>query len=1459
MDGLSRPGKTAPLFADDVRRYDPRHPPSTNFNLLADIPPIRPDFELVSPTSCAHQYILKSRQSFTPDGNEAMNTEYCVSAVCALCRLHLDLSVTYPTPWGHHGPFPHHLIYIPDAAHNTLKMDKNPFRKDRPARQEFHFQSTYSQYPLHVTVKYMEPLLTDEQVKVLTSVQRQEERTEAARQSNPDKFLGLEMPSVKKTIGILRKYIENIIQEDNRGKLINGHGKTFSMSFGPRGETVKDIFEFIGFKYIQVEEGEGDCYLQAPETSASSTAPLQDPLLIFLDNISSELFALQLSRPDTEQGLYAAELFEWASAHMNRLLGINIHVPRDLTWTWVNFDPMYGQSRDFRYFYDLGVIRTAPTEHIIEAYHRQIACDPDRQRRMYYMRCLCKIGETLAVNGDYRVSTALQEEYQKNKYTDDDLTQAFEVFGFQTFDDTTPSADAVITAYKQKLRSNPAALDSFRPFLQRIGDYKHSSAIMDIANMPFPTYEKALDFFNVDKNTQDDFIISMFTTKLLDNSSPESLSLAREALDVIAEERNSILLTEYLKTGEIRETEMDVNKALALLQSPPEADDSSIMAAYASCCIDNPERKAEFEKALDIISKDRGRDVRVSERDPDLQPQALITAPQPGKGNAEWPVGLYNIANTCYLNSLLQFYFTITPFREMILNYPEYLTDLDRESIKKKRVGMRYVMKEEVKRSQRWMKKMSELFNEMITSPYAALTPTKNLAALTLYRSSLDYANARRDSIASPKLPPAPAITSLGKIEGVPIAGPLGPPIEETEHGYDVKDDSQKETAEVADVMNDVARNSIDTEATVVPTEGQIDDPEASTEKLVPKPEATCADDDDVTMTEHAEVVENQDVSSSNVEERPASPTAVPQISTEQSSETQYAVEPPSRDPPDVPEKDEDAEIPLEYGAQQDVTEVISNFMFQAQCAIKPEGFAPDGEQEDLVKSLFYGKTKTFIHTPKGVRSQEELFNDIKVNVASGPQSIYNALDYAHDFQTVSLEDGEVEQYATLSRIPPILQIQVQRVQYDLEKQQAFKSNNHLELKETIYMDRYKDSEDNKIIERRRKVKEWKSKIEALDARRKQLIEFSQGASVLDTLNAAKEKIRSLETLNNDPLFANEAIEVPDSTVTDISDLEVRIRDEITAIDGQKTQIQDLIDREFDDMQELAYRLYAVFIHSGQVSYGHYWIYIFDFDRKIWRKYNDDYVTEVTDISEIYKEDPRGIASPYFVVYVKDDLKQELVQPVVRDPVPIEEPTPVLPVATDKIQSPDEIITDQSSRNPSDQSSEGKTTATSMTESEPDTARQRGRSPPPSYDDITSAGTQSQHHVEYSYAPSQCFYQDDVRGATAARSPAPVLLEPGSSQPASVSDLKPDYGNARVVALSTAANLDHGASPAVSSTSSKSSSNPFRQEPGTIKAMTGMSPDTAIFGSSTNEEAAPGAGTGIEADVEWWHDDSGSK
>jgi ubiquitin carboxyl-terminal hydrolase 25/28 len=106
----------------------------------------------------------------------------------------------------------------------------------------------------------------------------------------------------------------------------------------------------------------------------------------------------------------------------------------------------------------------------------------------------------------------------------------------------------------------------------------------------------------------------------------------------------------------------------------------------------------------------------------------------------------------------------------------------------------------------------------------------------------------------------------------------------------------------------------------------------------------------------------------------------------------------------------------------------------------------------------------------------------------------------------------------------------------------------------------------------------------------------------------------------------------------------------LIAIDQELKDTRTMISTQFSDYQNLPYRLYAVFVHHGSVSFGHYYIYIYDFRKEIWRKYNDEYVTEVYNVNEIFENDStNNPPTPYFLVYVNDAMKDRLADPVCRD------------------------------------------------------------------------------------------------------------------------------------------------------------------------------------------------------------------
>ena len=68
---------------------------------------------------------------------------------------------------------------------------------------------------------------------------------------------------------------------------------------------------------------------------------------------------------------------------------------------------------------------------------------------------------------------------------------------------------------------------------------------------------------------------------------------------------------------------------------------------------------------------------------------------------------------------------------------------------------------------------------------------------------------------------------------------------------------------------------------------------------------------------------------------------------------------------------------------------------------------------------------------------------------------------------------------------------------------------------------------------------------------------------------------------------------------------------------------------------KVPYRLHAILVHEGQANGGHYWSYIFDSAKGVWRKFNDVTVTETT-WDEVQRESIGGYrnTSAYCLVYV---------------------------------------------------------------------------------------------------------------------------------------------------------------------------------------------------------------------------------
>lgn len=345
---------------------------------------------------------------------------------------------------------------------------------------------------------------------------------------------------------------------------------------------------------------------------------------------------------------------------------------------------------------------------------------------------------------------------------------------------------------------------------------------------------------------------------------------------------------------------------------------------------------------------------------------------------------------------------------------------------------------------------------------------------------------------------------SLGSIGGMPVAGPLGqPPSTDTPMLLDADQPimSPNTLTPIKELIPETNNSSEATLVSNMDSDGMVveDQPGAETkgqekdnlndkENLPPRK----GEDVDPHAPSQGSPLSESSPSRNNDQAGREHGSCEESSVAIQEPKPEGQVEPPKRPPP-VPPRPAEAQIIQEaierVSQQQDVTEVINNVLHQLCCAIKPVDIADDGEQLDQIKTLFYGTMKTYTKAEgKAVSCKEERFSDLKVNVFDGPKDIYAALDGAFDVQQVDYEGAMQKQYASISDLPDILQVMVQRAQYDRTNMRIYKSNHHLALNETIYLDRYMDANENSsLMERRKECWDWTEKLACLQGRRSEL------------------------------------------------------------------------------------------------------------------------------------------------------------------------------------------------------------------------------------------------------------------------------------------------------------------------------------------------------------------------------------
>ncbi|AQZ11013.1 UBP2 (YOR124C) [Zygosaccharomyces parabailii] len=739
--------------------------------------------------------------------------------------------------------------------------------------------------------------------------------------------------------------------------------------------------------------------------------------------------------------------------------------------------------------------------------------------------------------------------------------------------------------------------------LRLLAKFKKSPKLKFYADYePYRSLAQAYDVLEVDESVDDDIIQTAYSVKI--NDSPGLKLDCDRALYTVAVNTRSLTLFNFLmqQCDEFQiyfgPDQFTYQDALTVLQVNENAGDDTILEVFQRKWhkepIFDPDQFLKLKSALTKIAIERNSKLILHFIDTGTVDASCLPV-------ENWPTGLNNIGNTCYLNSLLQYYFSISSLRQYVLSYRKTVNDLIKNpEYASRRIGGREITESEVERSVQFVYQLRDLFYSMIHAQERCVTPRKELAYLAFVPSGLGVEfELPRESQDNGN--------SLEKEKFINIDSEPSPPPNDEPLLIDLDDDNNGNSNHDSDeIMVENDNNAADDiKANAKEKVGHQDIDVLMTDNLLPKDGAEC----------------HRDNSPPNVAEQVAimnTSTRVAKISSDQ------------------------LENALEMGRQQDVTECIGNVLFQLESASDPISLDNDNEQNDLVKQLFYGNIKQNIiplSDETRIRTKYERFLSLLVNIGDHPKDIYDALDLYFRDEYLSLEEyGNVKRTVAVTDFPTILQIQIQRVYYDRERFMPFKSIDPLPFNETIYMDRYTDMNDPVLLRRKEETQKMVLELSALKKRQSELLSkndlgLSRKGALIETSNFLKSGVLESQGIH---------VENQSALAEQLEKIVSGVDEELSQLYHKITQLEGQISHQYDEFKNIGYSLFAVFIHRGEASYGHYWIYIKDrFKNGIWRKYNDETITEVPE-SEVFNFAEGNTATPYFLVYVKQGKEQEI-------------------------------------------------------------------------------------------------------------------------------------------------------------------------------------------------------------------------
>ncbi|KAF8259478.1 hypothetical protein EI94DRAFT_1834394 [Lactarius quietus] len=658
----------------------------------------------------------------------------------------------------------------------------------------------------------------------------------------------------------------------------------------------------------------------------------------------------------------------------------------------------------------------------------------------------------------------------------------------------------------------------------------------------------------------------------------------------------SVKLLEDLVKNKVENPPLDKSGELAALIAL-----EMILMIIENRVDDQPNQVDRMREAVSVIAEMRNSDRLRKFLETGSDPGETVPATR-----QDWPRGLNQLGNTCYLNSLLQYFYTIKDLRDAVaplLNSSRKTMDEDKltdDDLKRHRVGGRLVTRKEILRSKKFVSELAELFWHLEHADIASVTPTMELAKLALVTSKEEEDDIEQTATDSSNDTDATLVEDAPALCAGPVAGagttrtdtgsPVGSPGASSSSVL-----GKRARDKEADVGSRMSIDSVTDHDNFVIILSKSPDDAAGPSGLSASPGAGVATD---------------------VEMKDAEATA------------QSGAKPP------LPQR-KTSESVMMFGRQHDVSECMDNCVFQIETALlKFDGMdeSEDGKSS-VVKRLFYGTLRQRLIAPRqeGVRAMsthdsENVFSILPVSVSDEGYDIYDGLSsYFHS--TAQLDSNTLSMEITLVDLPPVLQIQLQRVQWDRETGQSWKSQAYVKFEETICLDRFLDSANP---DKRARSKDILSELSKRHDRIDQLKNGQHTTHLTSALGNTCDILKGLQETIHLP-------ELDDQLLSDIRAEHLYVNDELDNLYKDIASLKQELEDLWSDKHEAVYELTSVFIHRGATpQWGHYFFYLRHLPENpdSWFKYNDSEVSVVSK-EEVLANTTGSTANPYMLVFVR--------------------------------------------------------------------------------------------------------------------------------------------------------------------------------------------------------------------------------